>query len=158
VTAPTPEPAPRTPETPPDTHEIVAAVLVRDGRVLLCHRSPTREWFPDVWDFPGGHVETNEEPTDALRRELLEELSIDIGSVDQEPALHVSDPATGLDLTIWAVTNWHGSVQNVQSNEHDDLDWFTAQELPDLPLAEPIYLDLVRNVLANEGPTPASLA
>src|SRR5215469_16567881 len=36
---------------------IVTAVL-RDGdRVLLCHRSAGRRWYPDVWDLPGGHVE-----------------------------------------------------------------------------------------------------
>ena len=38
-------------------HDVVAGVLIRDGHVLLCHRSPAREWYPDVWDLPGGHVE-----------------------------------------------------------------------------------------------------
>jgi 8-oxo-dGTP diphosphatase len=32
--------------------EVVAAVVVRDGEVLLCHRSPNREWYPNVWDLP----------------------------------------------------------------------------------------------------------
>ncbi|GAA2693767.1 hypothetical protein GCM10010412_085480 [Nonomuraea recticatena] len=41
---------------------IVTAVL-RDGdRVLLCHRSAGRRWYPDVWDLPGGHVEEGEDP------------------------------------------------------------------------------------------------
>jgi oligopeptide/dipeptide ABC transporter ATP-binding protein len=45
---------------------IVTAVL-RDGdRVLLCHRSAGRRWYPDVWDLPGGHVEEGQDPTGAL--------------------------------------------------------------------------------------------
>ena len=43
-------------------HDVVAALLVRADRVLLCHRSPDRRWFPDVWDFPGGHVEESGAP------------------------------------------------------------------------------------------------
>jgi 8-oxo-dGTP pyrophosphatase MutT (NUDIX family) len=53
--------------------------LLRDGdRVLLCHRSPGRRWYPDVWDLPGGHVEPGELPGDALARELREEVGIEI--------------------------------------------------------------------------------
>ncbi|WP_428833210.1 NUDIX hydrolase [Micromonospora coerulea] len=49
---------------------IVTAVL-RDGdRVLLCHRSAGRRWYPDVWDLPGGHVEEGEDPKESLVREL----------------------------------------------------------------------------------------
>ena len=48
----------------------VVAALLRDGnRVLLCHRSPQRRWYPDVWDLPGGHVERRELPGAALARE-----------------------------------------------------------------------------------------
>ena len=58
--------------------EVVAGLLVRDGRVLLCHRFAGRQWFPDVWDLPGGHVECGEPPINALARELEEELGIRI--------------------------------------------------------------------------------
>jgi 8-oxo-dGTP diphosphatase len=58
--------------------EIVAALLMRSGRVLLCHRSGDRRWYPDVWDLPGGHVEDGEPPIQALARELKEELGIRI--------------------------------------------------------------------------------
>jgi len=61
-----------------EAREIVAGLLVRGGRVLLCHRSAGRQWFPDVWDLPGGHVERGELPIKALVRELKEELGIRI--------------------------------------------------------------------------------
>jgi 8-oxo-dGTP diphosphatase len=41
----------------------IVAAFLRDGnRVLLCHRSAARRWYPDVWDLPGGHVEDGEIP------------------------------------------------------------------------------------------------
>ena len=35
--------------------QLVAALVVRDGQALLCHQSPLRRWYPDVWDLPSGH-------------------------------------------------------------------------------------------------------
>ena len=62
--------------------QIVAAIVVRDSRVLLCHQSADHQWYPDVWDLAGGHVEAGETPASTLVRELREEL----GVVIEEPA------------------------------------------------------------------------
>lgn len=52
---------------------VVAAVIVRNGRVLACQRSRTSK-FPLKWEFPGGKVQPGEMPEAALQRELDEEL------------------------------------------------------------------------------------
>lgn len=57
-------------------HHVVAGALVAGDRLLLCHRSPTRRWYPNVWDLPGGHVEAGESEPEALRRELYEEIGV----------------------------------------------------------------------------------
>jgi mutator protein MutT len=129
-------------------HRVVAAVLRRGDRVLLCHRSPARRWFPDVWDFPGGHVENGEAPEQALRRELSEEIGVDIGTVDSDPVVQLSDPGTGLDLSVWLITDWVGSVENRQPSEHDDIGWFGTIELRDLELAHESYLSILERILA----------
>jgi 8-oxo-dGTP diphosphatase len=55
---------------------IAAAVIVKDGKILICQRKADRE-FPFKWEFPGGKIEKGEETTAALRRELKEELDIE---------------------------------------------------------------------------------
>ena len=57
-------------------HTVVVAALVREGRVLLVHRSPNRRAYPGVWDLPGGHIETGESELTALTREMREELGV----------------------------------------------------------------------------------
>lgn len=57
--------------------EVVAGVIVRDRDVLICQRPPGGH-HPRKWEFPGGKVENGESLSDALRRELTEELGIDV--------------------------------------------------------------------------------
>jgi 8-oxo-dGTP diphosphatase len=56
---------------------VVAAVVVRDGRVLLSRRPPGKH-LAGLWEFPGGKVEENETPDAALAREVREELGLSI--------------------------------------------------------------------------------
>lgn len=55
---------------------VVAAVIERDGRVLICQRKEGRR-HSLKWEFPGGKVEPGERFPEALVRELREELAID---------------------------------------------------------------------------------
>lgn len=110
------------------------AALVRDGRVLLAHRRPSRRWYPDCWDLVGGHVERGESPLAAVRRECLEELGIRIHDPRLIP-MEVSDPT--LEVHAFLVTRWDGEPVNVAPEEHDDLRWFQPRDLPALGLAHP---------------------
>jgi 8-oxo-dGTP diphosphatase len=130
-------------------HEIVAALLVRDGRVLLCHRAAGRRWYPDVWDLPGGHVERGEEPIEALARELEEEVGIQIEEPGPELARVVE---AEFDLRIWLVEGWAGDPVNTSPAEHDGLAWFDASEASELTLAHGGYLSLIRDTLSARPP------
>jgi 8-oxo-dGTP diphosphatase len=55
--------------------QVVAAILLRDDRVLICQRREDQP-FALEWEFPGGKIEPGEEPIAALERELHEELGI----------------------------------------------------------------------------------
>ncbi|NEK58099.1 NUDIX domain-containing protein [Geodermatophilus sabuli] len=132
-------------------HRVVAGVLVRGARVLLAHRSPGRRWYPDVWDFPGGHVEGGEDERAALARELREEIGVDPREVDAEPVLRAED--AGLRLSVWAVRSWQGEPRNLQPDEHDDLRWVSAAEVRLLRLAHPAHVAVVDRLVGRpDGP------
>ena len=57
--------------------KVVAAVIEKDGRFLLCKRGPGGN-CPFLWEFPGGKIEEGETPFDAIIREIREELSVEI--------------------------------------------------------------------------------
>jgi 8-oxo-dGTP diphosphatase len=54
---------------------VVAAVIEREGRILICQRRADQP-HPGKWEFPGGKVEPGEPPEHAIYRELREELGI----------------------------------------------------------------------------------
>lgn len=113
-------------------HEVVAAALVRDGQVLLVHRSPHRHAYPNVWDLPGGHVETGETELAALAREMHEELGVQIAEGSTVPLCRL-DIGRGGELvrfSAWLVDAWQGTPANAAPDEHDDIRWFRPEELP----------------------------
>jgi 8-oxo-dGTP diphosphatase len=126
-------------------HQVVAAIMIRTARVLLCHRSPDRAWYPGMWDLPGGHVAAGETPHHALGRELREELGIAI-TIPPEPEF-TQLAAADFDCRIWIVTEWTGNPSNMSPQEHDDVAWWSLSALPSLQLAHPDYPAIVRRAL-----------
>jgi len=115
-------------------HRVVAALICRRGRILLCHRSPQREWYPDLWDLPGGHVGDNEVAAHAVTRELFEELGIRVEPPQSEPLAHVQ--GTDFRMDIWLIDEWVGEPSNLAPNEHDALAWVNAEETLGFQLAD----------------------
>jgi mutator protein MutT len=68
-------PAPLTPAEDPTRRDVAIAVIVRDGKVLVCQR-PDGGSFAGYWEFPGGKREPGETIIDCLRREVSEELAL----------------------------------------------------------------------------------
>lgn len=63
--------------------EVVGAVIIRNGHVLCTQRGPEGT-LPLMWEFPGGKVEPSETPTEALRREIAEELECEVAPSPRE--------------------------------------------------------------------------
>ena len=130
-------------------HEVVLGALVREGRVLLVHRSPTKRAYPDIWDLPGGRIEAGESELDALTRELHEELGVQIAT---ETATHLCRLTAGPAeapalLSAWLVRDWQGTPSNLAPEEHDDIGWFGLEEstpLAHLPVRRAL-LDATRS-------------
>jgi 8-oxo-dGTP diphosphatase len=129
-------------------HQVVAALLIRADGVLLCHRSPDRTWFPDVWDFPGGHVEENERAEDALVREIEEEVGVVIARPTDPPIVTVEEGE--LRLRIWVVREWSGEPENLQPDEHDEIAWFGLADVRELRLADAHYIDVLEHAFRSD--------
>jgi 8-oxo-dGTP diphosphatase len=92
--------------------QVVAALMVREGRVLICQRTEMQA-FALQWEFPGGKVEAGEELTAALVRELREELGID-AVVEREIASvrHQYAEGLGVELHFFLVREFAGEIEN----------------------------------------------
>ena len=125
-----------------DTIAIVA--LIEGERMLLGHRHPARRWYPDCWDLFGGHVETGESPEQAARREVREEVSVDVLTLHPiDVSLH--DPAVVAHAFL--AKSWVGQPVNAEPDEHDAISWFTSGELPRLRFPQPSYLSWLTSLL-----------
>lgn len=125
-------------------HRIVLAVIVRDDRVLLGHRAPTRAWYANCWDVIGGHIELGESSERALVRECHEELGITVQHYQPVPVA-LSDAE--IDPSAFLVTQWEGEIRNMAPEEHDALRWFGPEDLAQLHLADPFYVDWLQGLL-----------
>ena len=107
----------------------VAGAVIKDGGVLLVHRSPSRRFYPDVWDLFGGHVEESECLEEALIREAREELGIKVLALRWLGQVYDSvEPAV---VHVYAVSSWEGEPVNAALEEHTEVRWFGAGELPE---------------------------
>jgi 8-oxo-dGTP diphosphatase len=91
--------------------EVAVGVLIRaDGAFLLTSR-PTGKPYAGYWEFPGGKLEIGESVEQALRRELQEEVGIDIGEVQPWKTEMVDYPHALVRLHFCKVFRWTGELQ-----------------------------------------------
>ena len=97
--------------------EVVAAILEREGRVLIGRRQPGQA-HPLQWEFPGGKVEPGESPPQALARELEEELGI-LGAAGEEIARyqHTYPGKAPITLIFFRVASFKGEPRNLIFHE-----------------------------------------
>ncbi len=95
------------------TMTVVAAVIHRDGKVLIGQR-PKGEWNEFKWEFPGGKMEPLETPRQALRRELEEELGIDAQVEEEITRYAFQYPGKPIiDLIFFRVREFRGEPANL---------------------------------------------
>jgi 8-oxo-dGTP diphosphatase len=91
---------------------VVAAVIEKDGKLLVCQRT-RHQTMPLKWEFPGGKIEEGEQPRDALRRELEEELGIEARIGDEISRLQHRYPnGSMVELRFFLVRDYRGDIEN----------------------------------------------
>lgn len=106
---------------------VVAAIIRRNGRILICRRS-ARQPHALKWEFPGGKVEAGENSREALERELREELAIEARIGDEVERYEFCYPGKNPILLIFhAIDEFEGEPRNCV---FDEIRWARASELP----------------------------
>ena len=130
--------------------DVVIGIVTHAGKVLICQR-PEDKSFAGYWEFPGGKREAGETIEQCLRRELREELSIEITPVHGLSTVDHDYPRGPIRLHPWVCTHDTGhplplASQQVRWVEPRDLAGYRFPPANDALIAEAItYL--------SQGPT-----
>jgi mutator protein MutT len=105
--------------------DVTAAILIENGRVLIARRRPGASQA-GMWEFPGGKVRPNESPAQCLKREILEELGIEI-AVDEffGESVYAYEDKT-IRLLAYRVRAEGGEMSR---NDHAELAWVAIADL-----------------------------
>lgn len=135
------------------THAAVGVIMHANGLVLLAERPLGKPWA-GYWEFPGGKIEANEKPEQALKRELLEELGITVKllypwvtrsfdyAAKYDEAGTLESPAKTVKLHFFIVTEWEGEPFGL---EKQTISWQNPENVtvsPMLPANTPIFTAL----------------
>ncbi|WP_420125508.1 (deoxy)nucleoside triphosphate pyrophosphohydrolase [Longimicrobium sp.] len=108
---------------------VVAAVIERDRRVLICQR-PQGKRHGGLWEFPGGKVHADESIPEAVSRELAEELAVQTTEVGEVLFSRV-DQRSGFEILFL-----HATVEGEPvALEHSEIVWCEPAQLLSYPLA-----------------------
>lgn len=112
--------------SPTEIHVIAGALSDKEGRVLIAQR-PRGRHMAGRWEFPGGKLETGEDPYAGLKRELAEELGIVVQAAEPLIRLRHEYPDRRMLLDVWQVTAYDGEPRSLDSQA---LAWVRPDELP----------------------------
>lgn len=125
---------------------VVAGLILQDGKLLVCQRT-RHQTMPLKWEFPGGKIEEGEQPRDALRRELDEELGITATIGDEIARIQHEYPNGGMvELRFYVVREFQRELEN---RIFRDMQWAKPKDLPNFDFLE-ADLTLVRDLAAGK--------
>lgn len=106
--------------------QVVAALIWNNDRFMACQR-PSNKAIGLMWEFVGGKVEAGESREEALRRECIEELGIEIDVRNVYYEVDHVYPDISIHLTLFNAQIRSGAPQLL---EHNDLRWILPSEIP----------------------------
>ena len=111
---------------------VAAALYDGEGRILIAQRPPGKHQA-GRWEFPGGKVTPGEAESEALVRELREELGIEVGASRPFMRLTYTYPDRSVELSLWIVERFGGTPRGLDGQQ---LRWVAPADLEDADLLE----------------------
>lgn len=110
---------------------VVAAVLIKNGKILAAKRSETMS-LPGLWEFPGGKIEPGESPAQALQREINEELKCEV-----EIKGYLTTTEYTYSFGIVSLATYYVDLLGADPKltEHAEIRWLAPSELFDVEWA-----------------------
>ncbi|OED84647.1 (deoxy)nucleoside triphosphate pyrophosphohydrolase [Vibrio breoganii] len=113
--------------------EVVAGILIHKERFLAVQRGQSAfSYTSNKWEFPGGKIEPGETHSQAIKRELEEELSVLIKEPSWFMTIEHKYPDFELEMHCFVCTLEHTSIE---LNEHINKKWLKRSELLDVDWA-----------------------
>lgn len=124
---------------------VVGAVIERDGKILCARRAP-ESTLGGMWEFPGGKVEPSESSTEALAREITEELGCRV-----EVGTKITTTSHAYAFGTVHLTTFYCTITNGEphAREHAELAWVAPRQLTQLEWA-PADIPAVRLIQAGQ--------
>jgi 8-oxo-dGTP diphosphatase len=113
-------------------HVMAGALFDGEGRVLIAQR-PAGKHMAGGWEFPGGKLEAGEDRYEGLRRELSEEIGIDVRAASPLISYEHAFDDRSVFLDLWHVTSYDGDARSL---EGQSLRWVRVDELEAMGLLE----------------------
>jgi 8-oxo-dGTP diphosphatase len=111
---------------------VVAGIIQKDGRILVCQRKRS-DTYGLQWEFPGGKVEPGEPLAAALRRELEEELAIQADIGTEVFRLRHHYPDRYVEVAFFTLEGFHGEMRN---QVFETIEWAPRAKLPEYNFLE----------------------
>ena len=112
---------------------VTAAVIEERGRVLIARRK-RGDRCEGRWEFPGGKIESGETPEESLKRELHEELGIDVSVGERLIACPFRAGEVPMELLVYRTRIVKGEIV---CHDHDEVRWIEPGELEGYDLTDP---------------------
>jgi 8-oxo-dGTP diphosphatase len=126
---------------------VACALIDPDGRVLIAQRPPEKQ-MAGLWEFPGGKIESGEQPEACLIRELKEELGIAVKEACLAPFTFTSHSYADFHLLmpLYVCRRWDGTPMPL---EHSALKWVRPRDLSQYPMpaADIPLIPMLRDLL-----------